>query len=241
MKRSLLSGLLLLCAMVVFAPAMKAQAYVTAAMNWPGGKAQFFLSDGTYVRYDIAADHADAGYPKPVNDSSWPGLGMSGRNILAAFNMGNGKAYFFFSDGTYSRYDIAADHVDAGYPQRVIDSNWPGLAAYAPSLTAAIPWNNGKVYFFINDGSYIRYDIAADRADPGYPKHIDHGTWPGMAPYGMLITSGVNWGNGKAYFFLGDGRYLRYDIAGDHVDAGYPADITAQNWPGLHGFFRHRH
>jgi hypothetical protein len=45
------------------------------------------------------------------------------------------------------------------------------------------------------------------------------------------IDAGVVWPNGKAYFFRGS-QYLRYDIAADHVDSGYPLDI-AGHWPGL--------
>jgi hypothetical protein len=44
----------------------------------------------------------------------------------------------------------------------------------------------------------------------------------------------VMWNNGKAYFFKGD-EYIRYDIASDHADLGYPAKISAgwQNvWAG---------
>ncbi len=33
---------------------------------------------------------------------------------------------------------------------------------------------------FLNNGRYLRYDIEADRADPGYPKLINDETWPGM-------------------------------------------------------------
>jgi Lysine-specific metallo-endopeptidase/Hemopexin len=46
-----------------------------------------------------------------------------------------------------------------------------------------------------------------------------------------MITAPVVWNNGKAYIFAA-GKYYRYDIAGDRVDAGYPKPI-AGNWPGL--------
>jgi hypothetical protein len=61
-----------------------AQAYITGALNGPGGKAQFFLSDGTYIRYDVAADRADPGYPKPVTDRTWPGMGRYGRHAAGS-------------------------------------------------------------------------------------------------------------------------------------------------------------
>ena len=35
-------------------------------------------------------------------------------------------------------------------------------------MDAAVTWNNRKAYFF-RGSEYIRYDIATDRADPGYP------------------------------------------------------------------------
>jgi hypothetical protein len=96
--------------------------------------------------------------------------------------------------------------------------------------TGVVNWGNGKAYFF-KGNRYIRYDIATDKADPGYPKNIDSGTWPGM-----IFTDGidavVNWGNGKAYFFSGN-RYIRYDVATDKADPGYPKNIDSGTWPGL--------
>ena len=97
-----------------------------------------------------------------------------------------------------------------------------------------------KIQFFLNDGTYIRYDTRADAVDAGYPKPITQSTWPGLAPYASHIAGAINWGGGKAYFFLDDGRYLRYDIAADGVDAAYPKPINDRTWPGLHGYFRRR-
>lgn len=228
-------------AALVLASLVHAQPFVTGAINWPGGKTQFFLSDGSYVRYDHEADRADPGYPKPVNDETWPGMGRYGRMIIAATNgRGGGKAYFFLSDGSYLRYDIKADRVDPGYPQPVDNKTWPGLQRHARDLYAALNWPRGKIQFFLNNGTYIRYDVAADRVDEGYPKAVDSGTWPGLAPYASRISAAVNWRNGKAYFFLDDGRYLRYDIGADRVDDGYPRRIDESTWPGLHGFLRRR-
>ena len=53
--------------------------YITAAIQWSHGKAQFFLNDGRYFRYDIKADRSDPGYPKPINDETWPGMGAGFR------------------------------------------------------------------------------------------------------------------------------------------------------------------
>lgn len=219
---------------------LAAPSFVTAAIHWPGGKAQFFLSDGTYVRYDIAADRADPGYPKPITDTTWPGLGAYSKLIVAACNaLDPNKAYFFFSNGTYARYDIAADRVDAGYPKPTDNTTWPGLGTYYNKIVGALNWGD-KVQFFLLDGSYLRYDLKADRMDAGYPKPIDNATWPGLAAYATRISCTINWDNGKAYFFLYDGTYIRYDIASDQRDAGYPKPINNQTWPGLAPYFRLR-
>ncbi len=41
----------------------------------------------------------------------------------------------------------------------------------------------------------------------------------------------MTWNNGKAYFFRGS-EYMRYDMAADAVDTGYPK-LIASGWPGL--------
>lgn len=51
------------------------------------------------------------------------------------------------------------------------------------------------------------------------------GNWPG------LWGSGIDWCNGKVYFFKG-GEYLRYNVKSGVADAGYPLPI-AGTWPRL--------
>jgi hypothetical protein len=194
-------------------------------------EAYFILGSG-YVRYDAGADAVDPGYPKPIagNWSRFSEIGFQD-GIDAAVEWPNGKAYFF-KGALYARYDIAGNRIELGYPLSIGDQ-WAGLAAagFAEGIDAAVNWGNGKVYFFKGD-QYVRYDIAADQADDGFPVHISDG-WAGFAAagFGSGLDTAVNWGNGKAYFFKG-GLYLRYDIAADQMDDGYPQPISS-GWPTL--------
>lgn len=157
--------------------------------------------------------------------------------ITSAVRWSNDKAQFFLSDGTYIRYDTAKQQEDAGYPQAITDSTWPGLGRYARKIAAACADpRNQKLYFFLNDGTYIQYDIATDRSDAGYPKAIDDSTWPGMAPYAGKIQHALNWPNNRIQFFLQDGQYIRYDLEGGRIDGNYPAAINGKTWPGLEAY-----
>ncbi|HOF05484.1 MAG TPA: hemopexin repeat-containing protein [Syntrophales bacterium] len=206
---------------------------IGAGANWGNGKLYFFKGD-KYVRYsarpdleeDLMGYRADPGYPKPLDEANWPG--MIWKDVDAVVNMGNGKVCFF-KGGQFIRYDIGADRADPGYPQEINDKTWPGLP-WTGGVDAAVDWGNGKIFFF-KGGQYLRYDVENNRADTGYPRRIDSRNWPGM-----IWTSGiddvVNWGNGKAYFFK-DYEYIRYDIAADKADPGYPKPVNRQTWPGL--------
>jgi hypothetical protein len=192
---------------------------------WPNDSV-YFLKGSQYSRYNVKADRVDSGYPKPIA-GNWPGFPASfAAGVSAGLMWTNGKAYFF-KGGEYIRYDVATDQVDAGYPHPIA-GNWPGL--FTSNIDAGLVWNNGKAYFF-RGGEYIRYDIATDKADAGYP-HPIAGNWPGFpASFAVGVDAAVMWNNGKAYFFKGS-EYLRYDVATDRVDAGYPKPIQG-NWPGL--------
>jgi len=149
-------------------------------------------------------------------------------NRKAAVIWPNNKLYMFNGD-QYTRYDIANDRADSGYPAAISPNwhNWP--AAWTDGVDAGLDWGNGKAYFF-HDSQYVRYDIATDRVDAGYPATIA-GNWGNWPAAWTGVDAAVKWNNGKVYFFRGS-QYLRYDIATDRVDAGYPA-ATSGNWPGL--------
>ncbi len=232
------TSLLILLIVVLFATPVLAEKYVPervvgAAANWGNGKAYFF-KDGQYIRYsvrpdmadDLLGDRPDPGYPKPINNETWPGLMWT--DVDAVANWGNGKAYFF-KGSEYIRYDMKDDRADPGYPKPINDKTWPGMI-WTDGVDAVVNWGNGKVYFF-KGGQYIRYDIESDRADSGFPKPINQKNFQGL-----IWTDGfddaVNWGNGKVYFFRGN-EYIRYDIVNDKADLDYPKKIESPGWPGL--------
>ncbi len=213
-------------------PAMPAKHETTPSQTAVAGQDKdlpnraYFMRNDQYVRYNIALDKSDPGYPKSIDATIWPGVWQDG--IDAAVNWGNGKIYFF-KGRQYIRFDVATNHSDPGYPRTIDGSSWPGL--WGTGVDAAINWGNGKVYFF-KGYQYVQFDIAANRSDPGYPRTIDGSNWPGI--WGGGVDAALNFGNGKAYFFKHD-QYIRYDIAANRPDSGYPRTINSSNWPGLWG------
>lgn len=192
-------------------------------INWGDGKAYIFQGN-QYLRYDLASNKPDAGYPQKIDAKTWPGLWTDG--IDAAINWGNGKAYFF-KGNQYVRYDIKSGKPDAGFPQKIDAKTWPGL--WTSGVDAAVEWDGGKVYFF-KGSEYLRYDIKSGKPDAGFPKPLSSETWPGLCSNG--IDGAVNWGNGKVYLFKGN-WYYRYDVKADHIDLGYPSAVNRGTWPGL--------
>jgi len=206
---------------------------IGAGANWGNGKVYFFKGD-KYIRYsakpdmaeDLMGDKADPGYPKAVNNETWPG--MIWTDIDAVVLMGKGKVCFF-KGKEFIQYDIIADKADPGYPKLISEQTWPGMI-WTDGIDAAVNWGDGRIFFF-KGGEYIGYDISAGRAEMGYPKQINARNWPGMI-WTDGIDEVVNWGNGKAYFFK-DYEYIRYDMKEDRADEGYPKQVNRQTWPGL--------
>lgn len=206
---------------------------ITVGLNWDANVAYFFRADNRYVRYNKVDDRADNGYPVDTNNGSWPGLGDYRDLLSAGFNAENGKSYFFLRDGRYIQYDNATDRADTGYPKPTNNTNWPGLGSYASSIKASLRWSGSKVMFFLANGTYLRYDLSRKKVDSGFPKPIDNINWPGLGSYATQITSAIKWSDSRAYIFLSDQRYIRYNITSNTADAGYPMSINSGTWPGL--------
>ncbi|MEU9703491.1 hemopexin repeat-containing protein [Streptomyces sp. NPDC047981] len=196
-----------------------------AAVSWPNDKTYLFFDDDTYTRYDsVSGAREDSGLPL----SNWPRLP---RSPDAFVWWGAGKAYAF-TGHTYVRYDDPSDGVEVLYlppnPPFTVEAGWPGLptgpgggADWRTGIDAAVNWGNGKLYLFKGD-SYVRYDITADRVDPGYPRTIA-GNWTGVFSTGL---DAVAYPGGRfAYFFRG-GEFQRFDVDTDRVDSSGTLDAS---------------
>jgi hypothetical protein len=176
-----------------------------------------------------------------LRDVNSDGLGEAGQHILAArpgtvydlesSQTGNSwgvTKVFFFKGNQYLRFDLSTGKVEPGFPKQIA-TDWKGWpASWTSGVDAAVNWGNGKIFFF-KGSEFLRFDFAADRVDPGFPKPIagNWGGWPHSWNSG--IDEAINWGNGKVYFFKGS-EYLRYDIDADRMDANYPQSIAGGNW-----------
>ncbi|MET8750369.1 hemopexin repeat-containing protein [Streptomyces sp. NPDC004667] len=195
-------------------------ANLRTAISWSNDKTYLFYDDDTYDRYDcVAGLREDSG----LGIDRWEGLPGSPDAFVW---WGAGKA-FAFTGGDYRRYDDPSDRVDPGYPL-AIGPQWPGLPTgggggpdWRTGIDAAVNWGNGKLYLFKGD-SYVRYDITADRVDPGFPVRIAD-RWTGVFPANL---DAVAYPGGRyAYFFRG-GQYQRFDLDADQVDASGPLDAA---------------
>lgn len=148
------------------------------------------------------------------------------RDLNANVNYGNGKIYFFKA-AQYVRFAMVENKVDLG--PKAISAGWRDMdPGFAQGLSAAVNYNNGRVYLF-KGGKYVRYNMIEDRMDQG-PREIADG-WPGMpASFASGIDAAINYGNGLVYLFKGS-QYLRFNMNTNRVDRG-PVAI-AEGWPGL--------
>jgi hypothetical protein len=184
-------------------------------------KAYFFYGD-RYVRYDVAADGVEAGYPKPIA-GNWNSA--FDRDIDAAVLRPAGDYAYLFRGAEYVKIDMLGNTLVPGYP-KVIAGHWPGL--WASDINAALPSLDGAYTYFFQGTEYTKYDWHADSVVEGYPKLIsDH--WLGVYQWG--IDTAVLWPSGNAYFFSGD-EYIRYSMHTYTAADGYPRPIEG-NWAGL--------
>ena len=153
--------------------------------------------------------------------TGWYGIPFP--KLDAAVNYPNGQTYMFY-ESEYIRWDY---NEDAYLTPKSIAEGWKGVNF--SKIDATLYWEaNQKIYFFSGD-EYIRYDIAEEKADKGFPMKIKDG-WYGMDAFGK-IDAVFAWKN-KVYFFFGN-EYVRFDFVDNKIDAGYPKTINNKTWKGV--------
>ena len=159
---------------------------------------------------------------------AWTSTATAGE---AAFITSDSKV-FFFKDGEYVRHLNSKNAADEGYPKRITNETWPGLAPYAAQIDAAFTMAN-HTFFFLSDGTYLKYDLANDRLLDGYPRPINDQTWPGLGAYARQIDAAVAYDSNHIYFFLTNGQYVLYQLDLDRVLDGYPKSLDSSEWKPL--------
>lgn len=207
--------------------------YIRSVLDWGSDKLMFFFDHGNYSCYDLTKDRMEPGYPRAITPSNWPGLAAYQSSIVASFKWDAENVMFFLNDGSYIKYNRPTGDM-SGYPRPIRNSNWPGLEPYAKRIKTAVRWKRDKVFIFLNDNRYLRYDVKADRMDAGYPLQVSNNLWPGVAPHKDKIVAAVRNGEtNSAFFFLDDMTYLKYDMDKDGVSDLYPVKLP-RYWPGLY-------
>lgn len=152
------------------------------------------------------------------------------KTIKSVTDYKSNKAYMFMADGTYLRFN--KNGIDSGFPSEINDHNWPGMEKYAFKIVSSFFDNNNTVYFFLDDGYVISYDVNADKVRTGYPKRIAD-EFSGFNGEGELkISAALRWSDQDAFLFMSDGRYAKVDFLNKNIVANAHA-MNNSNWPGM--------
>ena len=187
---------------------------------------------GKFLRYDYLNDKVDIDQPGSIS-KQWRGISNDTSQLIsAALNPGGTHIYFFLRNGQYVPYHLT---FGADAP-RSTAADWHGIGNHAHKIRAVVDYpvyypNDAMAYFFLSDGQYLRYNLDKKHVDPTSPRSIAT-DWPGLGQYARQIYAALNYGNRYIYFFIEGGQYLRYNIAQDRVDPGYPK-MTHKYWPGI--------
>lgn len=137
--------------------------YILAALDQThiDGQVYFFLTDGTCVAYDVAADRSNGSRIYPT--SLWPGIETFSKDIVGAFS-DRERSYFLTSKGQLHSFRDC-DRGDRHGPGSFDDLH-PGLAPHAGHVLSVLDWSrvDGSLYVFLDDGRSVR--VRPDKATP---------------------------------------------------------------------------
>lgn len=192
-----------------------------------------------YVRFPKTEDKLDASFTGPFA-KAWKGSAeavrwmaeaeAAGVSVPSLYLSKTGKVYFMHGS-TYVRATMATHTIDEGFPKSIA-AYWGEMkpGGFDTAMNSALWWDENRVYFFKGD-QYVRYDLAADKVDPGFPKTIGS-YWNGFkeAGFGSGVDAFVRWDKDWAYAFKND-KYVRFHIPTDKVDQSPRG--TVDHWNAL--------
>lgn len=204
------------------------------------GKCFFFKGD-KYVRFDIASNRADPGYPRLIADD-WVGMKEAGfdRDLDGAVYWGDWRLYFFKGE-QFVLFDLRVNKVKEGAPWPIASQgNWGGMqnAGFGADVDAGVNWGSHELLYFFKGDQYIRFNMSTNHMDGNGSGPIynprDSDVWPGLnqGDFARGIDAALNWGDERLYFFKGD-NFIRFDTTTNRAE-GVPTPIDSpNNWNGL--------
>ena len=203
----------------------------------PGNPKCYFFKADKYVRFDVATNKIDPGYPRSIA-TDWPGMKEAGfdRDLDAAVYWADQILYFFKGD-KFVLFDLAANKVKEPAPVPINSpENWNGMPSvgFGDKLDTAVNWAPGNLYFF-KGNKFLQYDSRANRTKGQVAPIASPGNWQGMDASGFAsdLDASLNWGGGLLYFFKGD-HYIKFNQSNNRIDGG-PVPIHSEgNWTGLY-------
>ncbi len=156
------------------------------------------------------------------------------RQITSVIHWSNQMNYFLFKNGYYSAY---LTHPEHAYVVKAIDyfgapkdgKFFGPFRKYINKITAALMYPNGFIYYFLNDGTYLKEDATTGELIG--PNEIVGSNWPGISSEdAQQITAAYATHDGYAILIIKGQRYIKYDIAADAVakDDSYPKPLPYQ-------------
>ncbi|WP_160107714.1 hypothetical protein [Pseudomonas izuensis] len=188
------------------------------------------------------------------------------KNFVAVdWRAGKDKIYFFFKDiNKYSRFDLADNTVEAGYPFDINAKTWGDFHSHAKNLRFGFTTtaHNSKIdtgasmtemdldvlwlFYYVGDTPTVcRFDQDLDKVISVH--RVKDSKWHQLAPYFDRIVAATWWELPDNYFlfhfFLNDGTFLHLDFKPEAVTHKLKtirhASITNSNHPGLERY-KHR-
>lgn len=166
------------------------------------------------------------------------------KNFVAVdWRAGKDKIYFIFKDtNQYSRFDLADNQIETGYPREITENNWGQFSPYLKNVHFGFTTTNLDAHTSGDDILWLFYYVGETPMVCKYDQdnesskiyQLKNSIWRALVPYIDRIVTGTWWQViGHTYLFrfiMNDGSFLSFDYL--KGDISHNA-INSKTWPGL--------